>query len=259
MPNDKTWTWDHFAKSSSQVTEKLGSQGVYGSTGSASAPPNLAPGRGRRARKSGRPTARPQVTQATITSYFDYANKLVAAKATPPASGASRERNSRSRQSLFATNKAAFHSCSILRFGLRHGQRHPDETAPPPSAGRPANRRRVVNKASMYWSVAARRKAAEAAAKLVDFLITDPAATKVLITERGIPAIPAVQKEVAPLLDPQAQIALEFSQTIPPSSCRHLKSPHPTPPASVASSPPWPPRCSSVGPAQRTAQPKCTR
>jgi multiple sugar transport system substrate-binding protein len=47
-------------------------------------------------------------------------------------------------------------------------------------------------------------------------LLTDPAATKILTTERGIPAIPAVQQEVAPLLDPQAKVALEFSQTVAP-------------------------------------------
>ena len=75
---------------------------------------------------------------------------------------------------------------------------------------------KMVNKASMYWSVSARRKHADASAKLVDFLLTDPAATKVLTTERGIPAIPAVQKEIAPLLDPQAKIGLEFSQSVTP-------------------------------------------
>ena len=74
----------------------------------------------------------------------------------------------------------------------------------------------MVNKASMYWSVSARSEHPEASAKLVDFLLTDPAATKILTTERGIPAIPAVQQEVAPLLDPQAKVALEFSQAIAP-------------------------------------------
>ena len=47
-------------------------------------------------------------------------------------------------------------------------------------------------------------------------MLTEPAATKVLTTERGIPAIPAVQEEVAPLLDPQAKVALEFSKSIAP-------------------------------------------
>jgi multiple sugar transport system substrate-binding protein len=64
--------------------------------------------------------------------------------------------------------------------------------------------------------VSSRSKQAEASAKLIDFLLTDPAATKVLTTERGIPAIPTVQKEIAPLLDPQAKVALEFTQSISP-------------------------------------------
>ena len=37
-----------------------------------------------------------------------------------------------------------------------------------------------------------------------------------LTTERGIPAIPAVQQEIAPLLDPQAKVALDFSQAVTP-------------------------------------------
>jgi multiple sugar transport system substrate-binding protein len=68
----------------------------------------------------------------------------------------------------------------------------------------------------MYWSVSSRSENQEASAKLIDFLLTDPAATKILTTERGIPAIPAVQKEVAPLLDKQAKVALDFSQSINP-------------------------------------------
>src|SRR5919199_3728857 len=75
---------------------------------------------------------------------------------------------------------------------------------------------KMVNKASMYWSLSSRSKNTEAGAKLIDFLLTDPAATKILTTERGIPAIPAVRQEVAPLLDPQAKVALDFSQAIAP-------------------------------------------
>jgi multiple sugar transport system substrate-binding protein len=72
----------------------------------------------------------------------------------------------------------------------------------------------MVNKASMYWSISSRSKKSDEAAKLVDFLMTDPAATTILTTERGVPAIPAVQKEIAPLLDPQSKVALQFTQAI---------------------------------------------
>ncbi len=72
----------------------------------------------------------------------------------------------------------------------------------------------MVNKASMYWSVSARSKQSAAAAKFIDFMLTNPEATKILTTERGIPAIPKVQEDIASVLTPQSKIALEFSQAI---------------------------------------------
>ena len=84
MPNDKTWTWDQLAQVAAQVTGKLGSQGVYGFDGFGIGAAEL----GAWARQNGEevwPTEGPGLSQATITSFFDYANKLVAMKATPPA------------------------------------------------------------------------------------------------------------------------------------------------------------------------------
>ena len=213
MPNDKTWTWDQLAQVAAQVTGKLGSEGVYGFDGFGTGAAEL----GAWARQNGEevwPTEGPAVSQATITSFFDYANKLIAMKATPPAEVQVENATAVLDQSLFATNKAAFHllfHTQISAFGAASGTEMKLLRLPAQATGEPPN---MVDKASMYWSVAARSQQAEASAKLIDFLLTDPAATKVLTTERGIPAIPAVQKEVAPLLDPQAKIALEFTQSV---------------------------------------------
>ena len=215
MPNDKTWTWDQLAQAAAQVTGKLGSQGVYGFDGFGTGAAEL----GAWARQHGEevwPTEGAGVSQATITSFFDYANKLVAMKATPPAEVQVENATAVLDQSLFATNKAAFHllfHTQISAFGAASGTEMKLLRLPAQATGESPN---MVDKASMYWSVAARSQHADAGAKLIDFLLTDPAATKVLTTERGIPAIPAVQKEVAPLLDPQATIALEFTQSIAP-------------------------------------------
>jgi multiple sugar transport system substrate-binding protein len=216
MPNDKTWTWDQFAQVAAQVTEKLGSQGVYGFDGFGTVAAEL----GAWARQHGEevwPTeGQAGVSQATITSFFDYANKLVAMKATPPAGRQSENATAVLDQTLFATNKAAFHllfHTQISAFATASGTEMKLLRLPAQKTGESP---KMVNKASMYWSISARSKQTEAASKLVDFLLTDPAATKVLTTERGIPAIPAVQKEIAPLLDPQSKIALEFSLSIAP-------------------------------------------
>jgi len=215
MPDDKTWTWDQLAQMSAQVTQKLGSQGVYGFDGFGTGAAEL----GAWARQRGEevwPTDGPGVSQGTITSFFDYAKKLVDMKATPPATVQVENANASLDSSLFATNKAAFHMLfhtQISAFGTASGTEMKLLRLPAQATGQSP---KMVNKASMYWSISSRSKNAEAGAKLIDFLLTDPAATKVLTTERGIPAIPAVQKDVAPLLDPQAKIALDFSQAITP-------------------------------------------
>jgi multiple sugar transport system substrate-binding protein len=213
MPDDKTWTWDQLAAVAAQVTQKLGSQGVYGLDGFGTGAAEL----GAWARQKGEeiwPTDGPEVSQATITSVFDYANKLIATKATPRATLQVENANAPLDASLFATNKAAFHllfHSQISAFGTSSGTQMKLLRLPAQTSGESP---KMVNKASMYWSVSSRSEHTEAGAKLIDFLLTDPAATKILTTERGVSAIPAVQKEVAPLLDPQAKIALDFSQSI---------------------------------------------
>jgi multiple sugar transport system substrate-binding protein len=200
---------------SAQVTEKLGSEGIYGLDGFGTGAAEL----GAWARQKGEevwPTEGPGVSEATITSYFEYANKLIATKATPAASVQVENATAALDGSMFATNKAAFHflfHTQISAFGAASGTEMKLLRLPAPVSGESP---KMVNKASMYWSISSRGEHAEASAKLVDFLLTDPAATKVLTTERGIPAIPAVQEEVAPLLDPQAKIALDFSRSIAP-------------------------------------------
>jgi hypothetical protein len=123
MPNDETWTWDQFAQVAAQVTGKVGSQGVYGLDGFGTGAAEL----GAWARQEGDevwPTEGPGVSEATITSFFDYANKLVAMKATPPAGRQVDNATAVLDQSLFATNKAAFHllfHTQISAFGTASG------------------------------------------------------------------------------------------------------------------------------------------
>ena len=215
MPDDKTWTWDDLAETAAQVTQKLGSQGYYGLDNFGTGTGEL----GAWTRQKGEevwPTDGPGLSEGTLTSFFEYANDLVARKATPAASLQVENATAPLDASLFATNKAAFHllfHTQISAFGAASGTELKLLRLPAQASGESP---KMVNKASMYWSVSARSEHPEASAKLVDFLLTEPAATKILTTERGIPAIPAVQQEVAPLLDPQAKVALEFSQAIAP-------------------------------------------
>jgi multiple sugar transport system substrate-binding protein len=65
-------------------------------------------------------------------------------------------------------------------------------------------------KPSMFFSLGAGSKLLPDGAKFIDFFINDPEAGKILGVERGIPCAPAVRDAIAPTLDPQSQIALNF-------------------------------------------------
>ena len=216
MPDDKTWTWDDLANTSAEVTAKLGSKGVYGLDGFGTSTAELGAWARQRGEEVWPTDGQNPVSAATITSYFDYAAKMIQTKATPQPSVQVENSTAALDASLFATNKAAFHllfHTQISAFATASGSEMQLLRLPAQKTGESP---KMVNKASMYWSISARSKQREAAAKLVDFLMTDPAATKILKTERGIPAIPTVQTDIAPLLDPQSKIALDFSKAIAP-------------------------------------------
>jgi multiple sugar transport system substrate-binding protein len=65
-------------------------------------------------------------------------------------------------------------------------------------------------KPSMFFSVGGSAANKELAASYVSFFVNDPAAGLVLGVERGIPCSAAVRDAVAPTLDEQSKIALEF-------------------------------------------------
>lgn len=65
-------------------------------------------------------------------------------------------------------------------------------------------------KPSMFFSVGGSSANKEAAAEFLNFFISDPEAAKVLGVERGIPCLPSTREVVAPTLDEQSQVALNF-------------------------------------------------
>jgi len=65
-------------------------------------------------------------------------------------------------------------------------------------------------KPSMFWSLGASSQKLSDGAKFINFFITDAEATKALGVERGIPCKASTRDNIAPTLDAQSQIALNF-------------------------------------------------
>ncbi len=84
-------------------------------------------------------------------------------------------------------------------------------------------------KPSMFFSIGGTSANKEAAAEFLNFFISDPEAAKILGVERGIPCLEATREVVAPTLDEQNQIALNFV-----SNLGDLLGPLPPPPPASA-------------------------
>ena len=214
MPDDKTWTWDDLATMASTVTEKLGSEGVVGMDFFGTSAAEIGVWARQRNQEVFPTEGNAAVTAETLVSYFEFAKQMVDSKATPAAGSQVEDTGRALDATRFATNKAAFHlqfHTQIAAFVAASGSDLQLLRLPAQVSGESP---RMVNKASMYWSLPDGGEHSAEAAKLVSFLLTDPAAVKVLKVERGVPAIPAVQAEVEPLLDATGKMSLTFARDL---------------------------------------------
>lgn len=211
MPDDTTWTWDDFTEMSAQVSEELGSEGITGFDFFGTQASEL----GAFVRQHGEELfpleGQTPVSAGTLEEFFSFAQELVESGATPDASTQTQNVTAPLEQQPFGTNATAFHlqfHTQIQAFVDASGSELVLLRLPAPSDGESP---RMVNKASMYWSISARTEHPEEAARFVDFLINDEAAAKVLQVERGVPAIPAVQEAIRPELGSTGAMALDFA------------------------------------------------
>ncbi|APX34843.1 sugar ABC transporter substrate-binding protein [Brachybacterium sp. P6-10-X1] len=214
LPDDTTWTWEDFHALCQEITEwgTSSGKGVLGTSGFGLGAGDLAAW----ARQSGDQQLFPRedeelVTKDTIVSLLEFSRELAGSGAALEA-GAQIENSSASlEQGLFATRGCVFQqvpSSQILTFQDSTGD--PLQLLRMPA--RTSGESKMVNKASMYWSLSAKTADTAAAAELTNFLLTDEAAAEKLKIERGIPAFPAIQEAVRPLLSENALISLDFAQ-----------------------------------------------
>jgi multiple sugar transport system substrate-binding protein len=71
-------------------------------------------------------------------------------------------------------------------------------------------------KPSMFFSVGGSSQAKEEAAKFISFFVNDIEAANILSIERGIPCSAAVREAIAPTLDEQNQVSLNFVSNLGP-------------------------------------------
>ena len=198
IPDDKTWSWEDYARFATEVTQKTGGK-VYGAgydVATETGPILFARQRGEdfytKDNKLG-------VSEDTIREWFQYSVDLRKAGGYPPA-GFFEQIGGSPAQSYLAKGTVASQIIPINNFrGYNEAAggnlvllRMPGETT--------EKRRGYSADPSMLWSVAAKSKHPKEAAKLLNFLINDVDGAAETLTQRGVPINPEVTEAIMPKL-----------------------------------------------------------
>ena len=213
MPDDTTWTWEDFAELCTAVSDWASGAGedVVGVDFFGTAAAEL----GAWARQSGEQLFPREdetlISKDTILAFLEYSLALVDAGAVLGPSEQIEDFAAGVEQGRFGNNRSAFHlqfHTQVQTFQAASGSPLQLLRLPARTSGDP----QMVNKASMYWSIASTAADPQSAATLVDFLLRDPEAAKVLKLERGVTAFPELQDEIETVLDENEMVMLDFAR-----------------------------------------------
>ncbi|GAA4518941.1 extracellular solute-binding protein [Brachybacterium paraconglomeratum] len=213
MPDDTAWTWEDFAELCTAVSDWASGAGedVVGFDFFGTSAAEL----GAWARQSGEQLFPREdetlISRDTILAYLEYALALVESGAVVGPSEQIEDFAAGVEQGRFGNNRSAFHfqfHTQVQTFQAASGSPLQLLRLPARTSGDP----QMVNKASMYWSISSTAADPQSAATLVNFLLRDPEAAKILKIERGVTAFPELQDEIAKVLDENEMVSLDFAR-----------------------------------------------
>ncbi|MGP4024840.1 ABC transporter substrate-binding protein [Actinomadura sp. 3N407] len=210
VPDDETWTWDDYITMSQKVTEESGGE-VWGTEWNEN-PAFLqifAAQRGEQFYGGGKVT----LSEQTIKDWWALLRKIIDSKAGPGAAEML-ETGTKVDQALLATNKSAFGSwwSNQLDALTKGSGQELDLLRMPRTPG--AATSGMFLQPAMYYTVSAKTEQAAAAQKFVEFLVNDPDAGAILLSDRGLPTNAKVVAAIKGKLSPADQNVLAFMGSI---------------------------------------------
>ena len=210
MPDDSTWSWDDFARIAGDITAKS-PKGTYG-TATVLTHDSLDAFARQRGESLYTQDGQMGLSKQTVQDYFDYSLKLSESGAAPSASETVEKLNVSTEQTLMGMGKAGMMltwSNSLTALSKASGAdlkllKLPGEK---PTPG-------IWLQSSQFYTISARSKHTDAAAKLVNFLVNNPAAAKIIQSDRGIPGNSEMRAAIQDLLTPQGKVEAEYINQI---------------------------------------------
>ncbi|GAB2554194.1 ABC transporter substrate-binding protein [Kribbella endophytica] len=226
IPDDTKWTWDDYAKTAAEISQKLNGKGwgtaAYG-TNDASL--NMW------ARQQGESLftedGKLGVSKDKLAQYWTNLLALQSSKATPSAEFTSQDMTAPLDQSGMATGKLAMgYAWSNQLNALSKASGEQLKLLRLPSATGKATENGAYYKGSMFWSISSRSKHPKEAAKFVSYLANNTTAGNLLLAERGVPPNTEIRAAVTSKLQPADASSAAFIQAI----AKELGKPSPPPP-----------------------------
>ena len=210
LPDDSSWSWDDFARIAGDITAKS-PKGTYG-TATVLTHDSLDAFARQRGESLYTQDGQLGLGKQTVQDYFDYSLKLSESGAAPSASETVEKLNVSTEQTLMGMGKAGMMltwSNSLTALSKASGAdlkllKLPGEK---PTPG-------IWLQSSQFYTISARSKHTDAAAKLVNFLVNNPAAAKIIQSDRGIPGNADMRTAIQDLLTPQGKVEAAYINQI---------------------------------------------
>lgn len=201
LPDDSKWSWDDFASLAKNITEKS-PKGTYG-TATVLTHDSLDAFARQRGKSLYTQDGQLGLDKDTVQAYFDYSLKLSESGAAPSASETVEKLNASTEQTLMGMGQAGMMltwSNSLTALSKASGAelkllKLPGEK---PTPG-------IWLQSSQFYTISARSKHTDAAAKLVNFLVNNEAAAKIIQSDRGVPSNSGMRSAIGDLLTPQGK------------------------------------------------------
>lgn len=210
LPDDDTWSWDDYVRIAEEISAKS-PEGTFGSE-DPTAPDTLDLYANQRTGLGlYSPEGEIAIDRDTVRDWFDLTTGLMSEGATPSASlTAELAGQPAPEQTLLGRGKAAMRfGWSNLLTAYRQASgaelvmlRAPGETTDEGTG--------MWLQASQLYTISKRSEHPEAAAKLIDFLVSDTKAADLIRADRGIPANAELRAHLESTLDESAKVEFDF-------------------------------------------------
>lgn len=210
LPDDTSWSWDDFAKIAADVTAHS-PKGTYG-TATVLTHDSLDAFARQRGESLYTQDGQLGLGKETVQDYFDYSLKLSETGAAPSASETVEKLNVSTEQTLLGMGKAAMmltwsNSLSALSKASGADLKLLKLPGEKPTPG-------IWLQSSQFYTISARSKHTDAAAKLVDFLVNNQAAARIIQSDRGIPGNAGMRAAIQDGLTPQGKVEAGYIDQI---------------------------------------------